>query len=177
MPPRSALPPDPRPLPLPMLQKTAALTLFLLAVSACSSPEGGKAEVLPPGAYTDAWGERGGLDALAGPLPAILAVQEASAVEEALRLRGAQAAAELPLVTILDASALGELQQEELLQALLEAALEDGGPILVDRDGGSARELRAGLQPPVFLRVEAGLEVRGRASGVDALPGLQGATR
>lgn len=158
-----------------MFPKTAALTLALLALAACSSPEGGKAEVLPPGTYTDAWGEQGGLDALAGPLPAVLAVQEAAAVEEALRLRGAQAAAAIPLVTVLDASALGELQQEELLQALLEAALEDGGPILVDRDGGSARELRAGLQPPVFIRVEAGLEVRGRASGEAALAGLQGA--
>ncbi len=107
------------------------------------------------GTVTDVLGEAGPAARLAGGLPAAFLVGDASSVEELLQRRSDLAATEGRLATVVDCSSLDELARTALTDQLTDPALDDGGPILLDFDGGTAHSLSDGAPGVLLVHLDA----------------------
>lgn len=101
------------------------------------------------------------LDALAVAWPVDLLVVEARALDAGREWRRTLAAGG-PLVLVVDAGDLESFDQDALADRLVEPALDDAGPIVIDRNGDVARALGGVLAPPVLVRLEEGGAVAAR---------------
>jgi len=119
------------------------LLLGLPFLAACSS-----SEPLPTadfGQALDAFGEEGPVLELIDGLPASFLVGDADQVDSLLAIRSNLSGPESETNTLIQCSALSQLSFAGLADEMLEAALEDGGPILLDRNGSTCNSLRQGL--------------------------------
>jgi len=108
------------------------------------------------------------LDSFVARWPATFLVGDAASVDALLAARAELASLLAPggIVTLVDAVGLDALELPSLEGRLVEAALEDGGPLAVDRDG-VARRL-AGIAPrPALVRIAEGGRVLARAGYAD----------
>lgn len=80
-----------------------------------------------------------------------------SAMKERARLRTAHG--DVRFTTIVDVSKKGELERTALGDKWLEAALDDGYPIVFDENGSTARSLRDGQKSTMLVFVNAELRV------------------
>lgn len=148
----------------------AALGLWF-GCQGCASPPAPQLRQVSLGEVEDVLEGPGNAAELAGGLPAVFLVGDADAVDALLAAR-AQATAAPPaagaprVVTVVDASGLDELQRTALMDRLAEAALDEGGPILVDVGGATARSLRDGATG--LFRVE--VDADGRVTAAAPLP-------
>lgn len=156
---------------VPLLRSIRAAGAILACAAlagACSSPDREPGALVVFGPLEDVLGGAGDGAALAGPLPAEFLVGDAGQVEVLLghRARLAAAAADgARRNTVVDVSRLAALDRTALADGLLEAALEDGGPILLDPSGATAASLRAGQPGPRRVRLDAA----GRIAGSEEL--------
>ena len=120
--------------------RSAAFAMSLLAaVAGCSSsPEPPAASL---GQVVDVLAGDGPAAELAGGLPARFLTGTAAEIDALLAKRGALAAGE-PFSTLVDCGGMAALESTALSDRLLETALEDGGPILLDLDGATSESLR-----------------------------------
>lgn len=135
-----------------MLRITSLLLFGLPFVASCSSPDPLPGPEVSFGVLHDALGGEGpGLE-LTGSLPATFLVGDAPAADFLMERRAQHAAAAGAdrMVTILDVSRLTDLDRTALTDSLLEAALEAGGPVLLDAAGATCVSLRSG-RPGVWL--------------------------
>lgn len=77
------------------------------------------------------------------------------------------------VVTVVDAAGLGPLDLAPLEEALVEAALDDGGAILMDTDGRLSRNLSGVAQRPTLVRLSADRVVLARVALEDPDPELR----
>jgi len=159
------------PLLLAGLTVAGALGLWF-GCQGCASPPAPELRRVTLGPVEDVLEGPGDAAQLAGGLPAVFLVGDAGHVELLLAARRAGAADEgeagAPRVaTLVDASTLDDLQRTALVDRLTEAALDEGGPILVDATGATARSLRDGAPGPFRVEVDA-------ASRVTAIHPLSG---
>ena len=77
------------------------------------------------------------------------------------------------VVTVVDAAGLGPLDLAPLEEALVEAALEDGGAILLDTDGTLSRSLSGVARRPTLVRLSADRVVLARVALEDPNTGLR----
>lgn len=153
---------SPQPRPLRHAAACAALAIF---AGACSSPDPEPGQLVQWGELEDVLAGDGPGVERAGPLPAEFLVGEAAQAELLLQHRERLGAdqGELRLRTVLDVSQLAPLDRTALTDRLLEAALDPGGPILLDRSGATARSLRAGLPGARRVRVDAASRIAANA--------------
>jgi len=148
-----------------MLRIQLLLLCILPAAASCSSPDPVGPEV-SFGVLQDALGGSGPGRELAGSLPASFLVGDAPAADFLMEVRAQQAAAAGAerLVTILDVSRLSDLDRTSLTDRLLEPALSDGGPVLLDADGATCLSLRGGRPGAWMVRVDAASRIAGSES-------------
>jgi len=130
----------------------STLLLSLPLLAACSS-----SEPLPTadfGPALDAFGEKGTVLELIEGLPASFLVGDASEVDSLISLRASLASNQETTNTLIECSALNDLSLTSLSDEVLEAALEDGGPILLDQSGTTATSLRQGLNGILLVMVD-----------------------
>ncbi|MFK5955498.1 MAG: hypothetical protein QM477_03530 [Planctomycetota bacterium] len=131
------------------------ITILLLGwplLAACSS-----SEPLPTadfGPALDAFGEEGAVLDLVEGLPASFLVGDAIEIENLLAIRSSLAQQSETTNTLIQCAELNELSFTGLADEVLEAALEDGGPILLDRVGTTAASLRQGLHGVLLVTVD-----------------------
>ncbi len=142
-------------LPRFLLQMRIPLSLLLLAsllVPACSSSA--PLPVVDFGTIVDAFGEEGPILELVDGLPAHFLVGDAAQVSSVLEARANLAAENQTANTLIQCSTLNDLDFTGVSDRVLEAALEDGGPILLDREGGTANSLRQGDPGLLWVAVD-----------------------
>jgi len=152
---------------------SALASLFILllgatfGILACAGPAvDPNARPVQIGSAEDALEGEGRIAELVGGLPALFLVgtgQDSKALL-AMRQRLASDVGDGGLVTLIDVSSLDELQQLEISDIALEAALEEGGPILLDRLGSSAQSLLAGRTEPWLACVSSDFQVHDEAN-------------
>ena len=148
----------------------AALATAIVAVNcqSCATPEPEpRAVVLAD--VDDVAAGRIRAEALLGALPTSFLVVNAAEIENGMALRARLMAAhpKATFATVVDASGLDDLKATALSDGLLEAALEEGHPVLLDRAGACARDLRDGARSTQIVRVGADR----RVAAVLVLPG------
>lgn len=146
------------------MRRIALVGILLAWLPACAGPTA-RPETVELGAVRDVLMEE------VGPLvdwperwPAVVLVGDAAGVDALLAARAELATriAEGALVTVVDAVDLDALGRPALEAVLIEAALEDGGPILVDESDGVARRLSGVATRPAVVRLAEGGRVLAR---------------
>ena len=141
-----------------LLFSLAALATAVVAVNcqSCATPEPEpRAVALADVDDVAAGGIRA--EALLGALPTSFLVVNAAEIDGGMAARARLIAAhpKAAFTTVVDASGLDDLKATALSDKLLEAALEEGHPVLLDRAGGCARDLRDGARTTQLVRVGA----------------------
>jgi len=132
-----------------------AMLGIALACGCSSSPEPPPAAL---GTVFDVLAGDGPAAELAGGLPAMFLTGPAATVDDLLAKRTALAAT-AHFSTLVDCGGMAALDSTALADRLLEAALEDGGPILLDLEGSTSRSLR-GLHAQGLVMVSVDAESR-----------------
>ena len=132
--------------------------LAFAVMVACRSAPKRDAKAPPPvslGHAADAFGVRGTVAELLGGLPATVLVGGGEDLDSLLDARRALAGAPggATLALLVDVSALGPVERATTRDRLVEAALEPGGPVLIDERGGAVGDLADG--PPLVVRLDA----------------------
>ena len=138
--------------------------LLLALACACAGPKT-RPERIGLGVVVDVLaGEAIPLEEVVAGWPASFLVGDGGAAAAATDARADLHARypESPVVTVVDASGLDALQLPAVQATLVEAALEDGGPIVVDGGDGVARRLSGVARRPALVRVSATGEVLAR---------------
>jgi hypothetical protein len=135
-----------------MIRRT--LPLWLLWLSACSGmrviPEVVELDRAP-----DVLVGNSPMDEVVSGWPTTFLIGDARDVTRILEARTdlADRVLEGEVVTVVDGSGLGPLDLAPVEEILVEAALEDGGAILLDTDGSLSRNLSGVAQRPTLVRL------------------------
>ncbi len=124
--------------------KLTSILLILALCSACGAVAvEPNARTVTLGSVEDVFEGQGDMIELSGGLPATYLLGSALEADDffASRARIIEQYGELSIISVLDVSALDELQRSELQDAALEAALDVDGVLLLDIEGTSSRSL------------------------------------
>ena len=108
------------------------------------------------------------LDAVVSTWPQDFLIVRAGDLKAGLEKRTELAAGGDPLVLVVDAQGLAAEEQGGLADTLVEPALDEKGPILIDRSGDLTRSLKGVLEAPVLVRLAEKGEVLARIDLADA---------
>ena len=135
-----------------MIRRT--LPAWILSLCACSGMQI-IPEVVELGSAPDVLVGDSPMDEVVSGWPTTFLVGDARDVTRILTARADLADRVLAgdVVTVVDGSGLGPLDQAPVEEILVEAALEDGGAILLDTDGSLSRNLSGVAQRPTLVRL------------------------
>lgn len=137
-----------------MIRRT--LPAWILSLCACSGMQI-IPEVVELGSAPDVLVGDSPMDEVVSGWPTTFLVGDARDVTRLLAARS-DLAGQVPegeIVTVVDGASLGPLDLAPVEEALVEAALEDGGTILLDTEGSLSRNLSGVAQRPTLVRLSA----------------------
>jgi len=99
-------------------------------------------------------GDEGPTLDLIGGLPAVFLVGESAQFEQLMAARAAQAQEASPAAILIACPGMNDLAFTAFADRAFDASLDDGGSILLDREGSTATSLRQGSQETLRVRVD-----------------------
>jgi len=99
-------------------------------------------------------GEEGPALDIIGGLPAVFLVGESTQFDQLIAARAAQAQEASPAAVLIACRGMNDLDFTAFSDRAFDAALDDGGNILLDRKGSTASSLRQGSQEALQVSVD-----------------------